>query len=246
MAADETNGSPKEDLVAAAETGDPKQEPAEEEGKASATDQEQEAAPDEAVAARTASQPAEAADEEGWPRSWIIVTAVLGIIAIIVVARLAGRSWRAEEGAGPPPPMAREEPPPPEPRPAAPGSGAEKALLDISNVQLAKGRHCLGKDGKPHPFKSGSDAPETCMLPTEGAAFFRAEFGNLEPPQELPVWIMRTAKEAPPLMHAMLLPFPRETAAWFSSNFTMGQALVLVVDAAGPFKITRVRFLVGK
>lgn len=244
MAADETNGSPKEDLAAAADIGDPKREPAEDNGEASAADDGKQAAQDEAVAARIASQPA-AADEEGWPRSWIIVTAVLGIIAIIVVARLAGRSWQAQEGVGPPP-VTKEEPRPSEHQPAAPGSGAEKVLLDLTNVQMVKGRHCFGKDGKLHPCKGGVDAPEACRLPTEGAAFFRAEFGNLEPPQELPIWVMRTAKEAPPLLQTMLLPFPRETATWFSSNQSMGQVLILVADAGGPFKIARVRFLVGK
>jgi hypothetical protein len=36
-------------------------------------------------------------EEEGWPRSWVVTTVILGIIAIVIVARLVGQSWKREE-----------------------------------------------------------------------------------------------------------------------------------------------------
>ena len=66
--------------------------------------------------------------EEGWPRSWIVTTAILVIVAIIIAARLVGQSWK--QG-------------PKVPRPGlhagkAPGKG--KVPGKGKNVKMARGK----------------------------------------------------------------------------------------------------------
>ncbi len=43
-------------------------------------------------------EPAADPDEmdEGWPRSWIVTTVILGVVAIIIIARLVGQTWRKD------------------------------------------------------------------------------------------------------------------------------------------------------
>ena len=87
-----------------------KEDKAEEEVEESGGSDKGEEEPEEEAAEESAEEPEEAAAgeprpgqetmdamaeiEEGWPRSWIVTTAILVIVAIIIVARLVGQSWK--------------------------------------------------------------------------------------------------------------------------------------------------------
>lgn len=121
--------------------------------------------------------------EEGWPRSWIVTAAVVGIIAIIVVARLVGQTWRTEPVKPPPPqaePAAKKAgapgEPAPEPKqppkdPDQPPTQAKRpeeikgeVLIKGEKVSLPPGLQCLTKDGKFIKMGDLATKPKECVV----------------------------------------------------------------------------------
>ena len=207
---------------------------------------------DEPATTTAAEQPGSsdprAEEEEGWPRSWIVVTSVLGIVAIIVVARIAGQDWRADlpEPVGPPPtePVAG-----PEPKEGDEPVPAETTAADVRDLEIKQGRFCVGEDGKPKAFvgamEGGPLPPAECRIPTKGVAF-RLEILRADPGAPLLVWVFPAIKAPPPLLHAFLLPGPDGRPTWFSTNQGAGMELVILVEnpVKTPTKLKRVRLLV--
>ena len=82
-----------------------------------------------------------------WPRSWIITTAIVGIVAIIISARLVGQSWRKDlppghhppEGVAPPSEKAGKGP-------HAPRQLQLRRLLQAEDLTVAQGSFCVGRD----------------------------------------------------------------------------------------------------
>lgn len=191
------------------------------------------------------------ADEEGWPRSWIVVTSVLAIVAIIVVARIAGRDWRTE--VPPPEPPAggpTSRPVPDEPPPAHP---EEHAGLDLRELQIPSGAHCLGKDGEAHAYtpdpRKRQKVPETCQVPMDGTAL-RVEITRTDPHRELMVRVFPVGPEPPPLVSGLIMPNPAAAKhpIWLSTNQGAGSKLVVLIEnpAKEPVILSRARLMIRK
>jgi len=186
-----------------------------------------------------------ASDDEGWPRSWIVIAAVLGIVAIIVVARLAGRTWRAEL---PPPEPPPELPAGPKPGPASrPADTEGKEVLVARDLSLPPGLSCIGKDSKAHPCKRGDELPAPCKIGVDGRSF-RVEIERITAQTELLIWVRTAAKDPLLLYHAILLPKPSdEVPLWAASNQGAGMQVGIQLEnmRKEPIKLKRVRFLLG-
>ena len=225
-------------------TDESKDTPSEEKAPASA---EPAPAPSTDAARSEAAEPV-AAEEQGWPRSWIIVTAVLGIIAIIVVARLAGRSWKGEEPIpGEPSAKVPERPERPDQPPTGPAAGGtEKVLLELKDLAVNTGRFCLGKDGKAHPIDKTPDAPAPCKISTAGVRSYRVEVVRGAASQEVAIRAAALlGKEAPMVVQAMMIPGAREEMTFFASNIAVGAEMALIVDGLpnGKLMLSRVRLI---
>ena len=131
--------------------------------------------------------------EEGWPRSWIVTTAILGIVAIIIVARLVGQSWKqgptvprpgaqvAAKGQAPaqgkaPGKVVHNAPPkgkapgkmgtkaPPPPSEGGGQAVKETVLIELSNLKVAPGAYCVTRDNKLHKLKDQFERAEQCQV----------------------------------------------------------------------------------
>lgn len=201
------------------------------------------------AAAQPSSSDPRAEEEEGWPRSWIVITSVLGIVAIIVVARIAGQGWRADlpGPVGPPP---TEPGAGPEPREGNEPAPSETTAADVKDVEIKQGHFCIGKDGKPWAF-AGSMAdgplpPAECRIPTKGASL-RLEILRADVSAPIVVKVFPAIKDAPPLLHAYLVPGPDPLRpTWFATNQGAGMELVILVEnpVKTPMTLKRVRLLV--
>lgn len=192
--------------------------------------------------------------DEGWPRSWIVVTAVLGIVAIIIVARMIGTSWDVEPTE--PAPDDPSTPATPGPRHAeGPGAGqplptmaGSQVLLDVKDVQLPAKHSCIGTDGKAHLAELGKVPPPPCQLVSRGS-HVRLEILRGDDKFELPVWLVAVLEhEAGIVFHAVLLPSTeRQTPTWFASNLISdGRLAIFVHNPSGQHTLARVRFSVKK
>ena len=215
MATDENDARPE-----AAEKSPPAPESENEQGKAVST-----------------SDP-RAVDDEGWPRSWIVVASVLGIVAIIIIARLAGRDWHKEsEGLEPAPP-------------AAPGPTSAPTRLELAGVDVPPGGSCLGRDGKMHThatdLEAAAKAPEHCRLGLGGTKL-RVEIHREHPNKELMLWVYGAGTDPVLLLHAHLLPRPEEPV-WIATNQGGGHQVLLMLHNPhkAPTRLRRMRLLLVK
>lgn len=195
----------------------------------------------------------EESDDEGWPKSWILVTAILGIIAIIIVARLLGQSWRAE-GIQPPPPLPPQPAPTPQAdeapkkRPSGHKVGPHRLVLNLTDVTVPTGgKHCLGTDNTAHPVKKRGDVVDPCRLSVEGAGNYRLEVVRHQSRVGIPIWIFPLLKERALLAHTVLPP-PAEAKGpmWIAGRFYQPYKTVVVVmenSSGEPIKLKRVRLM---
>ena len=132
--------------------------------------------------------------DEGWPKSWIVTTAILGIVAIIIIARLVGAA-KGKEGQVEPPggpeagrheqkgkPQPKHDPkraPRHEPKHEAKPKGAEAAealRLDLKKVSVPNGLYCIGKDKKLRKMNDHFHRHGECLIETGSHTAFRLDF----------------------------------------------------------------------
>jgi hypothetical protein len=187
-------------------------------------------------------------EDEGWPRSWIVVTAILGIIAIIVVARLMGQSWSSEELRPPPGPGGGERPEPGKPGPPEPGkpgppepgnpearpaAGPAAAILKVASVEIVPGgRSCVTAGGKGVKLDK-AEIPAACRIAVKvkEANSFRLEVTRKTSMHEVGVLVQPAAPGVPFLVQAFLPPQPRdERPTWIAGSMAPHTHLAVIIE----------------
>ena len=168
--------------------------------------------------------------DEGWPKSWIVTTAILGIVAIIIIARLVGQSWRQDL---PKPPNAdnlpqtkkmAKRPPgakgipgkrPLSDQPKLPG----KLLLQMEGIIIPPGNTCLGKDKKLHPIKKDDDRPQACRFLINPRTRFRVDVSREERQQELFLNILPVVVDQHGALDALMMS-RKDGRSWIGGTLT--------------------------
>jgi len=168
--------------------------------------------------------------DEGWPKSWIVTTAILGIVAIIIIARLVGQSWRQDL---PKPPNAdnlpqakkmAKRPPgakgipgkrPLREQPKLPG----KLLLQMEGIIIPPGNTCLGKDKKLHPIKKDDDRPQACRFLINPRTRFRVDVSREERQQELFLNILPVVVDHHGALSALMMS-RKDGRSWIGGTLT--------------------------
>lgn len=176
--------------------------------------------------------------DEGWPKSWIVTTAILGIVAIIIVARLVGQSWRKEtpvprpgpnpEAKAVPGKAGPQEPRVPGKAPVEkPGMGEQPAvaptvLFEAADLRVPKGLHCVDlKNKKAQKLEDPYGRPDACVLRMGEKRWFRLEASGIEPPLEVNVAAMAPQGTDAPFFIS-LAAFPGKDVASWAGGHTIG------------------------
>jgi hypothetical protein len=211
-------------------------------------------------------------EEEGWPRSWIVTAVVLGIVAVIIVARLAGQSWRLDDPEVRPgehdmrprakqetkekpetqerpdekrPEEKQEKPERPELAPAP--TGAWVKLLEVKNLSAKKGgRYCIGRDAL-HAVQE-RPWPAACLLDIKGSSSFRVELLRGDDNREIGMLFLSSEPEVPPLLHVFINPRPGDSRpVWYAGTVVATPGAAVIVEAPGEgFTIRSFRFAVER
>ena len=243
------------------------EEEAEEKEEEEAEEKEEESAPQlhpgasEGGEDRRAEEPAPGAEtkqaiddlDEGWPKSWIVTTAILGIVAIIIIARLVGaakgKEGQVEHPGGPEAgkqeqkggPEAKHEPkhdpkqPQPKNEPKQKAVGPMALRLDVKKLSVPNGLHCIGRDKKLRKMNDHFQRHAECLMELGPHKGYRLDFKPAEGEAEF------NAQVLPPpdadvefIMSSLCL--PGGTHYWIGGNvhLTRQRALMVVLNNPAP------------
>jgi len=184
-----------------------------------------------------------------------VISAVVGILAIVVVARLAGRQWRAEVPSVQPPVATEPAAPGPAPKDTprdtpkdTPTRSGGTVLLVAKDVTLPSGVSCIGKDSRAHPCSMGAVLPEPCKLGLDGQSF-RVELQRATSMTEMLIWIRTATRDPLLLYHAIILPRQQdEVPVWAASNQGSGMQVGIQLEnmRKEPIKLKIVRFAIER
>ncbi len=183
-----------------------------------------------------------AAEEDHWPRRWIVTTSILGIVAVVIVARLFGQAWReghprprpaapsaAVAGPGKAPPRAGT------PKGAASPAGP-KVLLALSDVAVPPGGGCIGRDAALHRVDDGAAPHPSCAFVMRVGTKYRVDLDGGPGLAAVQVAVVPTNAASPGLLRAVLGLSAKGSAGWFGGTSTFAPKERVVAFLHNPGK----------
>ena len=197
--------------------------------------------------------------DEGWPKSWIVTTAILGIVAIIIIARLVGAA-KGKEGAvehpggpeaahgakhEPKQPEPKQHQPKHDPKKAAPAAAGSTVRLNVSKLSIPQGLYCVGTDKKLYKMNDLFARSDKCVVEMGKHGAYRVDFttGNSEAEFDIKVLPPPDTQDAEFVLGSLVL--PGGTEYWLGGAVHLPRQRGLIValhnPAAKALTMTKVR-----